>query len=161
MDVNIIPEFPIVKTSFPGNRTFGGVVDFLLTKLPGRYTSFLLKNPMLALANLDLIKGPGPLTSTIFEAKRDNVEAAVPQAVMATASHCKRHSIQVLRGCITSGEQWIFFVYHMTDNDAGGSVSCSDEYSVGPQFEGLPLILGLLHDWVDNTTDPEQSFFYL
>ena len=38
MDVNIIPEFPIAKTVFPGNRSFGGVVDFLLTKLPEKYT---------------------------------------------------------------------------------------------------------------------------
>jgi hypothetical protein len=38
MDVNIIPEFPITKTVFPGNRSFGGVVDFLLTKLPEKYT---------------------------------------------------------------------------------------------------------------------------
>ena len=38
MDVNIIPEFPIMKTVFPGNRSFDGVVDFLLTKLPEKYT---------------------------------------------------------------------------------------------------------------------------
>jgi hypothetical protein len=38
MDVNIIPEFPVEKTVFPGNRSFGGVVDFLLTKLPDKYT---------------------------------------------------------------------------------------------------------------------------
>jgi hypothetical protein len=38
MDVNIIPEYPIANTVFPGNRSFGGVVDFLLTKLPRQYT---------------------------------------------------------------------------------------------------------------------------
>jgi len=155
MDVNIIPEYPIAKTLFPGNRSFGGVVDFLLTKLPGRYTRYLLGDPTTALGNPDTIKGP--VTSNIFEAKRDNVRAAIPQAVMAAASHCKQHSIQVLRGCITSGEQWVFFVYSTTGG--GGFVSCSDEYVVGTQFEGLPLILGLLHDWVDNTTDPQQLFF--
>jgi hypothetical protein len=53
----------------------------------------------------------------------------------------------VLRGCVTSGEQWIFFLYNSADN-GGGHVSCSEEYSIGSQFEGLPLILGLLHDWV-------------
>jgi len=141
----------------PGNRSFGGVEDFLLTKLDGRYTRYLLEDPTHALKNPKAIKGP--LTSNISEAKRDNVRAAIPQAVMAAASHCKQHSIRVLRGCITSGEQWIFFVYRMTDDGGGGFVSSSPQYSVGTQFEGLPLILGLLHDWVDNTTDPEQSFF--
>jgi hypothetical protein len=38
VDVNIIPEFPIEKTVFPGNRSFGGVVDFLLMQLPDKYT---------------------------------------------------------------------------------------------------------------------------
>jgi hypothetical protein len=41
------------------------------------------------LANTDEIKGT--LTSNIFEAKRDNVRAALPQAVIAAASHCKQH----------------------------------------------------------------------
>jgi hypothetical protein len=37
MDVNIIPEFPIAKTTFSGCHSVG-VVDLLLTKLPSRYT---------------------------------------------------------------------------------------------------------------------------
>lgn len=37
-DVNIIPEFPISKTTFPSNLSSGGVVDLLLTKLPSRFT---------------------------------------------------------------------------------------------------------------------------
>lgn len=52
-----------------------------------------------------------------------------------------------MRGCITSGEQWVFFVYEKRDDDKG-HVSSSNEYAIGPQFEGLALILGLLHDWV-------------
>jgi len=155
MAVDIIPEYPIAKTTFPGNRSFGGVVDFLLTKLPVRYSRYLLGDPTTALGNPDAIKGP--VTSNIFEAKRDNVRAAIPQAVMAAASHCKQHSIPMLRGCITSGEQWIFFMYSAGEN--GGYVSCSEEFNIGPQFDGLPLILGLLHDWVDNTTESEQVFF--
>jgi hypothetical protein len=37
-DVNIIPEYPIAKTVLAENRSFGGVVDFLMAKLPARYT---------------------------------------------------------------------------------------------------------------------------
>jgi len=122
---------------------------------------------MSALGNPEAIDGP--TTSNFFEAKRDNVRAAIPQAVMAVASHCAQHgyaltliialsyrlsyssspfsSIPVLRGCTTSGEQWIFFVY-ATNENGGGHVACSDEFSLGEQLEGLPLILGLLTDWV-------------
>ncbi|KAF8668511.1 hypothetical protein AX14_006169, partial [Amanita brunnescens Koide BX004] len=61
VDVSVIPEFPIPKTAFPGNFSFGGVVDLSLTKLPSR-----LGNP----GAIDV-----PMTSTFFEAKRDNVRA--------------------------------------------------------------------------------------
>ena len=37
-DVNIIPEFPIVKTTFLSNLSFGGVVDLLLAKLTSRFS---------------------------------------------------------------------------------------------------------------------------
>ena len=46
-----------------------------------------------------------------------------------------------------SGKQWIFFVYKGNES-GGGTVACSDEISLGPQLEWLPLVLGLLTDWV-------------
>ncbi|XP_006457421.1 hypothetical protein AGABI2DRAFT_123289 [Agaricus bisporus var. bisporus H97] len=81
MDVNIIPEYPIFRALSPGHHSFDGVVNFLLTKLPGRYTPFLLGDPTIALGNPNAIKGP--TSSTIFEAKRENVRVAIPRAVMA------------------------------------------------------------------------------
>jgi hypothetical protein len=80
-----------------------------------------------------------------------------------------------MRGFITSGEQWLFFIYGTTEN--GGLVSVStDEYSIGSNFENLALVLGLLQDWVslffhnasprlnfhlqiNNTTNAESGFF--
>ena len=41
----------------------------------------------------------------------------------------------------------MFFVY-ATYYNGGSRVGCSDEFSLGEQLEGLPLILGLLTDWV-------------
>jgi hypothetical protein len=109
--VNIIPEFSMPKTSIGSpDHSFGGVVDFLLTKLPTRYTGeplkdsnsillyddvdvpnadFLLGDPSTALANPDHISGP--MTSNIFEAKRDNVRNALPQAIIAAAVYCKNN----------------------------------------------------------------------
>jgi hypothetical protein len=52
---------------------------------------------------------------------------------------------------MTSGEQWIFFVFSKNASE-GGYVAYSEEFSLGEQLEGLPLILGLLTDWV-------RSFF--
>ncbi|KIJ13642.1 hypothetical protein PAXINDRAFT_156455 [Paxillus involutus ATCC 200175] len=114
--VNIIPEFPLPRTTFKqdsGNYSFSGVVDFLVTKLPARYTEYLLGDPTTALANPEFIKGP--MTSNIFEAKRDNVRAALPQAAIAAASYCKLRNLSTIRGVVTSGEQWLFFAYERVD----------------------------------------------
>ena len=123
-DVNIIPEFPITKTTFPSNLSFDGMVDLLLTKLPSRFTreitifsydlaishyfsGYLLLDPTSALGNPEAIDEP--MTTSIFEAKRDNAGAAISQAVMAVASHCTQQGYAHMRGCTTSDEQWIFF----------------------------------------------------
>ncbi|KAG1808006.1 uncharacterized protein BJ212DRAFT_1580146 [Suillus subaureus] len=157
--VNIIPEFPIPRTIFhrdSGKYSFSGVVDFLVTKLPAQYTEYLLGDPTTALANPGNIKGP--MTSNIFEAKRDNVRAALSQAAIAAASYCQLQGLSVIRGVVTSGEQWIFFVYER-HTDGTGLVLSSPEYTLGRNLEGLALVLGLLRDSIDNATSSNHTFF--
>lgn len=52
-----------------------------------------------------------------------------------------------MRGCITSGEQWAFFVYK-TDTSGRRIVAVAPEMTLGYNLEELPLLLGLLRDWV-------------
>ena len=59
------------------------------------FLGYLLLDPTSALGNPEAIDGP--MTSNFFEAKRDNVRAAIPQAVMAVASHCTQHGYVHLR----------------------------------------------------------------
>ncbi|KIL64141.1 hypothetical protein M378DRAFT_637639 [Amanita muscaria Koide BX008] len=160
--VNIIPEFPIPRTTFTtqdsGNLSFSGIVDFLVTRLPSRYSMYLLRDPTTALANPQSIKGP--LTSIIFEAKRENVRAALPRAVTAAAAYCRHRSIPVVRGCVTGGEEWIFFLYETT-GDGRGAVRSSPEFNLRPQLEGLALVVGILEDWINNATQSTLQFFSL
>lgn len=37
-DVSIVPEFSVLKTAFDEKRSFGRVLDYLITKLPSKYT---------------------------------------------------------------------------------------------------------------------------
>jgi len=41
-DVDIILEYPIATTTFSENHSFAGIVDFLVAKLPARYTQAAL-----------------------------------------------------------------------------------------------------------------------
>jgi hypothetical protein len=157
--VNIIPEFPLPRTIFnrdSGKYSFSGAVDFLVTKLPARYTEYLLGDPTTALANPEYIQGP--MTSNIFEAKRDNVLAALPHAAIAAASYCQLQGLFVVRGVVTSGEQWVFFVYERY-TDGTGLVRSSPQYTLGQNLEGLALVLGLLRDSIDNATISDHTFF--
>ena len=54
--------------------------------------------------------------------------------------------LPVLRGCITSGEQWAFFVYK--GGDTSRQISIADQISLGANLENLSLVLGLLKDLV-------------
>jgi len=42
----------------------------------------------------------------------------------------------------------VFFIFNAADSGEGGTVSISDEFRLGEDLSGLPLVLGLLSDWV-------------
>jgi len=57
--------------------------------------------------------------------------------------------LSTFRGCcVTNGEIWVFFIFNAVDSGKGGTVSISDEFHLGDDLSGLPLVLGLLSDWV-------------
>ncbi|KAG2106733.1 uncharacterized protein F5147DRAFT_223085 [Suillus discolor] len=159
--VNIIPEFHIPSTIFnqldgSAKRSFSGVIDFLVTKLPAKYTAFLLNNPTTALAALGNTQEL--MSSSIFEAELDRVQVGLSRATIAAASYCQLRGLNVIRGVVTSGEQWIFFVYKRHP-DGTGRVLSSEQYTLGENLEGLALVLGLLRDSIDNTTSSDHTFF--
>lgn len=57
-------------------------------------------------------------------------------------------SLSTFRGSVTNGETWLFFSFNVDDSSEGGSVAISKEFRLGDDMSGLPLILGLLSDWV-------------
>lgn len=57
-------------------------------------------------------------------------------------------SLSTFRGSVTNGETWLFFSFNADDSGEGGSVAISKEFRLGDDLSGLPLILGLLSDWV-------------
>ncbi|KAG6807299.1 hypothetical protein H0H93_001759 [Arthromyces matolae] len=99
----------------------------------------------------------GLVTSTIIEAKKDNLPNALPQAGVAAASYCAQHNLSSIRGCITSGEQWMFFAYKK--DGAAAKLAFSEQIDLGSSLENLALVLGLLKDLVQNALVPQQRFF--
>ncbi|KDQ49265.1 hypothetical protein JAAARDRAFT_212279, partial [Jaapia argillacea MUCL 33604] len=155
MAVSIVPEYPIHETALNPGHSLVGVVDYLLTRLPTKFTRQVLDYPQMTLARAD-IKQIG--TSNIFEAKNLlAIKHGVPQAALTAATWCERTKIGCMRGAITSGEQWLFFTFERID--VGGIFRCSTVIDLGEDLGNLAYILGILHDWIENSSDINQAYF--
>ncbi|EIM87874.1 uncharacterized protein STEHIDRAFT_155237 [Stereum hirsutum FP-91666 SS1] len=134
--VSIVPEYAILKTVFNEKHSFGGVVDYLVTKLPSAFTRQILGQPVATLNRPDL-KHIG--TSNVFEAKN------------LVEIH------DYTRGAIANGKTWLFFIYRKLQ--VGGTYAASPPVELSTGAENLLLILGLLRDWILNASRPEIAYF--
>ncbi|KAH9978812.1 hypothetical protein BGW80DRAFT_697210 [Lactifluus volemus] len=156
--LNIVPGFPVEATSemASDNYSFSGVIDYLLVRLPPPGSKCLFGLPADA-GVLDALRntfGNEAVTGAVIRAEQDNMEQAIPQAALTVASHCKElEYVSVMRGCITSGEQWTFFVYKSP------KFHFSRRLNLGENLENLALVLGLLRDLANNALEHNQKYF--
>ncbi|KAH9978940.1 hypothetical protein BGW80DRAFT_706463 [Lactifluus volemus] len=165
--MNILPEFPVEGTfqTDPDKYSFTGVVDYMLVRLPRGESGPLLGYPINA-DILDLLREVA-VTGIVIRAEQDNMEQAIPRAALMVASYCKRQELSVIRGCITSGEQWTFFVFkspkasvrRVVCTKREGVFRFSRQFNLGENLENLSLILGLLRDLTENAFEYNQNFF--
>ena len=174
--VAIVPEFHIDDTRLePTGYTYGGVVDYMIiytdrsTRGVSRtglrsstlkyFPGLIAQSPKLAFLSEAIRK---LLSCSIYEAKSDAVMTALPQAAMAAAVKAKKlgyvrfvlsnivihphHRVDTFRGCVATSREWLFFVYNRSG--VGGTLSFMQPLELEKDFSNLPLILGLLRDWV-------------
>jgi len=152
----IAPEFRIPETSLEsGASAYGGAVDYLMALGEPWAIDLLVQSPKLAFTDNDIHKS---LSCNIYEAKPDNVLKALPQAVMAAVVQAQRFGFKTFRGCITTGEEWLFFVYNQNTSGSGGVVSWLSQIRLESDLRGLTLVLGLLRDWIQNGQTNQMEF---
>ncbi|KAF8803100.1 hypothetical protein BYT27DRAFT_7032858, partial [Phlegmacium glaucopus] len=66
------------------------------------------------------------------------------------------HRVDTFRGCVVTSREWLFFVYNRSD--VGGTLSFMQPLELEKDFSNLPLILGLLRDWIENGHEKELRF---
>jgi hypothetical protein len=114
------------------------------------------------------------VAAAVIKAEQDIMEQAIPRAALTIASYCNQQKsvhcfstnkltytythvrLSAMRGCITSGEQWIFFIYkcpkalgrEVVPVKREGEFYFSRQFNLGENLENLSLILGLLRDLV-------------
>ncbi|EDR03618.1 uncharacterized protein LACBIDRAFT_331314 [Laccaria bicolor S238N-H82] len=151
----IVPEFRIPETSLePGASSYGGAVDYLMAFGEQWAIDLLVRSTKLAFTDNDIYKS---LSCNIYEAKPDNVLKALPQAVIAAVAQAQRFGFQTFRGCITTGEEWLFFVYNQNTSGSGGVVSWLSQIRLESDLRGLTLVLGLLRDWAFISPDLKRQ----
>ncbi|KAJ6567522.1 hypothetical protein B0H10DRAFT_2180230 [Mycena sp. CBHHK59/15] len=152
----IAPEFRIPETPLEsGGSAYGGAVDYLMVLGEPWARNLVLQSPKLAFTNKDILRC---MTCNIYEAKPDNVLKALPQVVMAAVVQSQRFRFQTFRGCVTTGEEWLFFVYSKDVHGSGGTVSWLPSIRLERDLSGLPLVLGLLCDWIENGQKKQMRF---
>ncbi|KAH9978809.1 hypothetical protein BGW80DRAFT_697234 [Lactifluus volemus] len=166
--LNIAPGFPVEATfeMAPDNYSFSGVIDYLLIRLSSQGSKEFFDFPAEYL--LDMFRNES-VTGAVIRAEQDNMEQAIPQAALTVASHCKEQELSVMRGCITSGEQWTFFVYKSPKASGRrgrvarirreGEFHFSRRLNLGENLENLALVLGLLRDLANNALEHNQKYF--
>lgn len=74
------------------------------------------------------------------------------------------YRLKTLRGCVTSGKRWVFFVYNVEDSEHGQdkTVYWLDAIPLGERHNptiNLELILGILHNWVSLNFGDRKPMF--
>jgi hypothetical protein len=103
--VDIIPNIPVDATfeTDSGNRSFSGVIDYLLARVPdgassGKLALYSLSNHLTSVLEsslsglpnaLDVLTGM-PVTLTVIRADNRKMYLAIPQAALTVASYCNR-----------------------------------------------------------------------
>ncbi|PIL30246.1 hypothetical protein GSI_07424 [Ganoderma sinense ZZ0214-1] len=164
--VYVVPDVPLdtVQLDAPANNVnpnpnpkFGGLADYVLAKYP-LPAGVALPSPG------DWLKPEWYRTRgsvNIFVARtRVRLEDGVLQCVLAAASWCKFAGEEVMRGGVTTGDDWVFFAYRRGgQNPSRSARACyarTEVFHVGEDLENLDWILGVLIDWVENAKSFEH-----
>ncbi|KIJ94545.1 hypothetical protein K443DRAFT_12023 [Laccaria amethystina LaAM-08-1] len=70
----------------------------------------------------------------------------------------KHIAFETVRGCVTTGEEWLFFIYNKNKDGPGGNASYLPPIHLEHDLSGLPLILGLLFAWIENGQQKTLKF---
>ncbi|KZV66390.1 hypothetical protein PENSPDRAFT_755731 [Peniophora sp. CONT] len=149
----VLPDFVIPLTGLPGTHddpdldiTVSGVCDYLVALVPPDIGPGLRDRPQL-LQNAV----PDVTCFAIFQTKSGSgteLDVILPKAVLAVAAFVKRQKKSSMRGAVTSGKEWMFFVYNSAKDGRGGSYRTSPILSLD-SMEERDIVVGLLKVWIE------------
>ncbi|TFY59913.1 hypothetical protein EVG20_g7616 [Dentipellis fragilis] len=89
----------------------------------------------------------GIVRASVFVAKRDQESDLLPRAALALASHCRTIGVKHMRGAVSSGLKWVFFVWRESEDGTDTQIRYSLPFDVDSGENGMELVVGLLKLW--------------
>ncbi|VDC04694.1 unnamed protein product [Peniophora sp. CBMAI 1063] len=149
----VLPDFVIPLTNLPAtiddqdsDITVSGVCDYLIALVPPDIGPGLRDRPQLLRNEV-----PGVTCFAVFQTKSSSgteLDVLLPKAVLAVAAFVKRQKKPSMRGAVTSGKEWMFFVYNTAHDGRGGSYRTSPILSLD-SVEERDVVVGLLKSWIE------------
>ncbi|KAA1475248.1 hypothetical protein DENSPDRAFT_841994 [Dentipellis sp. KUC8613] len=97
--------------------------------------------------------------ASIFIVKKDQETDLLPRAALALASHCRNTGVKHMRGAVSSGFKWAFFVWRDSEDGSETEIRYSLPFNVDGGEHGMELVVGLLKHWVDSPLDVDKEYF--
>ncbi|KAJ3511821.1 hypothetical protein NLJ89_g3876 [Agrocybe chaxingu] len=170
--VAIAPEFRIPYAALDsGGSSYAGPVDYLMALGTPSVRDAIVLSPQLAFTDAKIHR---LLTCSIYEAKPEKVLPTLPQVVMEAVIQSQRfeyfelsslRSVLILELGLQPSEvasqlvkNGSFLFYNKNQDGPGGSASYLPPIRLEHDLSGLPLILGLLYDWIENGQQKTLKF---
>jgi len=166
-------EHSIVKATFAvrgdpsQERTFGGRVDYVLVARDLTHGDDAMEAELRESPSESLLKHSPILLVVPIEAKSTtslkNITQHYPQAAIEAATYCRTHRKSAVRGCLTDGKRWSFYVYNSQPNDQFvGTFRTTETILLLPgDPDSLDYVFRLLRYWVVNTENAIEGSFLL
>jgi len=148
-------------------RTFGGRVDYVLVARDLTLLDDYVEDELRESPSESLLKHSRFLLVLPIEAKSTvslkNIAQHYPQAAIEAATYCRTHRKSTVRGCLTDGKRWSFYIYNSQPNDQFvGTFRTTETILLVPgNHDSLDYVFRLLQYWVVNTEKAVEESFLL
>ncbi|KAI0260123.1 hypothetical protein BC834DRAFT_973724 [Gloeopeniophorella convolvens] len=147
----VFPEFAVPAVDLTPRASSatraGGQVDYLAAVAPTSLASGVLASPR-------ILREPCPfadagLVIVVAKTSMDpDLLNHVPQAILKAAALAKIHNKGRMRGALTTGKQWVFFIFEASPSGEGGAYRHSRPVSIDRE-DMRDAVTGVLKEWVE------------
>ncbi|KAI0261433.1 hypothetical protein BC834DRAFT_972707 [Gloeopeniophorella convolvens] len=147
----VFPKFTVPAVDLtPGASSAtraGGQVDYLAAVAPAGLARRVLTSPQILHEPCPLADA-GLVTIVTKTSVDPDLPSHVPQAVLKVAALARIHNKRRMRGALTTGKKWVFFIFEAGLNGEGGTYCHSYPASIDGE-DMRDAVTGVLKEWIE------------